>query len=99
MYIIPDMLELLFSHIHQGYFSIKGYSREDNLKILCNWICRELIINERSWLSIREELNLDDDNLLEPFFYKSTGLHPQDLADYWKEMRWQRSEKKNIHIT
>ncbi len=87
MYIIPDILERQFTHIDQGYFSIKGYSHEDTLKILCNWICLELIKKERSWLSIREELKLEDDNLLEPFFYKSTGLNPQNFSDYWKKRR------------
>ncbi|MDA3810261.1 MAG: hypothetical protein PF518_07995 [Spirochaetaceae bacterium] len=63
---------------------MKGFPREDYLKILCNWICLELIEKERSWLSIRDELNLNDDNFLEPFFYKSTGLNPQDFAEYWR---------------
>jgi hypothetical protein len=93
MYIIPDRLELQFPRIKQGYFSIKGYSGKDNLKLLCNWICIELIQKERSWRSIREELKLDDDYFLESFFCKSTGLYPQDFARYWNKKRKEHLEK------
>lgn len=83
MYIVPDLLELQFPHVIQGYFSRKVHSREDKLKILCNWICIELIANKRSWSSIREELKLEENNPLESYFHSTMGLSPQDFADYW----------------
>lgn len=84
MYIVPDRLELRFSQISQGYFSLKGCVPEDKLNILCNWICYEMIAKGRSWLSIREELALDDDNALEPYFSGITGFSPQEYSDYLK---------------
>lgn len=84
MYIVPDRLELQFSHIRQGYFSLKGYVPEDKLNILCNWICYELIARGRSWLSIRKDLQLEEDNPLEPYFFDAMGFYPQEYADHWK---------------
>jgi len=83
MYIVPDILELQFPQVSQGYFHNKSFSPEDNLNILCNWICFELISKGRSWLSIREELKLEDNNSLEPYFYRATGFNPRDFAEYW----------------
>ncbi len=93
MYIVPDRQDLQFPQISQGYFSLKGFSRDDKLKILCNWICYELTAKERNWLSIREELKLEDYNNLEFYFYTTTGLNPQEFADYWKKRDRSRCRK------
>ncbi|MBB6479423.1 hypothetical protein [Spirochaeta isovalerica] len=87
MYIVPDLLERQFPQMSRGYFALKGFPPEDKLNILCNWICYEMTVNRRSWLSIREELMLDDDNTLEKYFLKVTGFTPADFSLQMKKIQ------------
>lgn len=83
MYIVPDLLELQFPQITQGYFSNRDHSGSDKLNILCNWICMEMLVRKRSWLSIKTELGLQNQSALESHFISVTGLSPQEFADFW----------------
>ncbi|MBN2656421.1 MAG: hypothetical protein JXR86_05115 [Spirochaetales bacterium] len=94
MYLVPDLLELQFPGMSRGYFSAKGFSPTDKLNILSNWICHEIIINRRSWASLRAELGLEENSLLEIYFRDVTGYTPEDFTSVLGA-RFKNSGKKD----